>query len=544
MSEKIYWDTRDFVRGELKKILKKRRECDTLARMEIFGSPTFVLFVVLFAGLAFGNLSIKGISFGSSGVLFAALVAGHFGLHVPDGIADVGTAIFVYCVGLGVGNRFFDSLKSRGKYLIILSLLVVSVAWLAAWVLGSMLGMDAGTVAGLFAGACTSTPALAAAIESQGSQASAVNIGYAVAYPFGVVGVVLFVQLLPRFLRQNLDDNSGKSFEVEDKHTIISRVVQVTNPELIGRPIGSFCAEKNLHCRITRIARDGALMPLQRDDSFTENGEVLLVGERDDLEREIPCFGHVRSTKGRPRIYTDERAELIVLSRAICNKSLRELDTLGQYGIVISRITRLGLTFIPTADTEVQRNDVLRVVGSPEAIESFRRECGHRSTALNAADILSLVGGLMLGVLLGKMQFSFGGSSYSRTFRKAWAFCRLYSTPYARTAHGTRFGAFLGRSRGKRRSCAGRNFARQRSLHVFGGVRRHACSHGCFLRRGTFCAAHEPFRNTGRHLWKHDIYSGSRSHHRKNGLSRTGHRLFNSLSGCAYSYDCAREIAL
>ncbi len=413
MSEKIYWDTRDFVRGELKKILKKRRECDTLARMEIFGSPTFVLFVVLFAGLAFGNLSIKGISFGSSGVLFAALVAGHFGLHVPDGIADVGTAIFVYCVGLGVGNRFFDSLKSRGKYLIILSLLVVSVAWLAAWVLGSMLGMDAGTVAGLFAGACTSTPALAAAIESQGSQASAVNIGYAVAYPFGVVGVVLFVQLLPRFLRQNLDDNSGKSFEVEDKHTIISRVVQVTNPELIGRPIGSFCAEKNLHCRITRIARDGALMPLQRDDSFTENGEVLLVGERDDLEREIPCFGHVRSTKGRPRIYTDERAELIVLSRAICNKSLRELDTLGQYGIVISRITRLGLTFIPTADTEVQRNDVLRVVGSPEAIESFRRECGHRSTALNAADILSLVGGLMLGVLLGKMQFSFGGGSFS-----------------------------------------------------------------------------------------------------------------------------------
>ncbi len=388
-------------------------ESGTLSRMEILGSPTFVLFVVLFAGLVFGNLSIKGISLGSSGVLFAALAAGHFGLRVPEGMADVGTAIFVYCVGLGVGNRFFDSLKSRGKYLMILAILVVGVAWLTAWVLGRILGMDAGTVAGLFAGACTSTPALAAAIESQGTQASGVNIGYAVAYPFGVVGVVLFVQLLPRILRQNLDGNHGKSAEVEDKHTIISRVVQVTNPELIGRPIGSFCAEKNLRCRITRIARDGALMPLQKDDAFTENGEILLVGEREDLEREVPCFGHVRSAKGSPRIYTDERAELIVLSRAMCNKTLRELDTLGQYGIVISRITRLGLTFIPTADTEVQRNDVLRVVGAPEAIESFRRECGHRSSALNTADILSLMGGLMLGVLLGKMQFSFGGGAFS-----------------------------------------------------------------------------------------------------------------------------------
>ena len=383
--------------------------------MEIFGSPVFVLFAVLFVGLMFGNLSIKGISLGSSGVLFAALVAGHFGLHVPDGIADVGTAIFVYCVGLGVGNRFFDSLKSRGKYLILLAVLVVGVAWFTALALGSALGMDSGVVAGLFAGACTSTPALAAAMESQGVQVTGVNIGYAVAYPFGVIGVVLFVQLLPRLLRQSLDSQGmGGKQAAEDKHTIVSRVVRVTNPEIIGRPIDTFCGEKHLRCRVTRVMRGNALAPLQGDDVFTENSEVLLVGEREDLEREVPCFGHVPAPVHRPRIFTDERAELIVLSRAICNKTLRELDTLGQYGIVISRVTRLGVTFIPTADTEILRNDVLRVVGFPAAIESFKKECGHRSGALNAADILSLVGGLMMGVLLGKLQFSFGsGGSFS-----------------------------------------------------------------------------------------------------------------------------------
>ena len=229
--------------------------------MEIFGSPVFVLFAVLFVGLMFGNLSIKGVSLGSSGVLFAALVAGHFGLHVPDGIADVGTAIFVYCVGLGVGNRFFDSLKSRGKYLILLAVLVVGVAWFTALALGSALGMDSGVVAGLFAGACTSTPALAAAMESQGVQATGVNIGYAVAYPFGVIGVVLFVQLLPRLLRQSLDSQGmGGRREAEDKHTIVSRVVRVTNPEIIGRPIDTFCGEKHLRCRVTRVMRGNALV--------------------------------------------------------------------------------------------------------------------------------------------------------------------------------------------------------------------------------------------------------------------------------------------
>ncbi len=380
--------------------------------MEIFASPTFVLFGVLFAGLALGGISVKGVSLGSSGVLFAALVAGHFGLHVPDGIADVGTAIFVYCVGLGIGNRFFGSLKSRGKYFILLSVVVVGAAWLTSWALGAWLHLDAGMLAGLFAGACTSTPALAAAIESQGAQAAGVNIGYAVAYPFGVVGVVLFVQLLPQLLRQKLDASTGEAADGRrERHAITARVVQVTNPELVGKHIGSFCAEMNLRCRITRVVRGDAFIPLQECDCFVRDGEVLMVGEREDVEREMTCLGHSTDPGHTPRFYADEQADLIVLSCEVCNKTLRELDTLGRFGIVVSRVTRLGVTFIPTGDTEVLRNDVLHVVGYPAAIADFSAQCGHRKTALSMTDILSLVGGLMLGVLVGKLQFSLGGGS-------------------------------------------------------------------------------------------------------------------------------------
>jgi putative transport protein len=103
-----------------------------------------------------------------------------------------------------------------------------------------------------------------------------------------------------------------------------------------------------------------------------------------------------------------------MLSPKMDTKTLRELDPMGNFGITITRITRLGNTFVPTADTELIRNDLLKVVGTPEAIKAFRAECGHRSSAINVADMLSLMGGLTLGILLGKLKFSLGdGDGFS-----------------------------------------------------------------------------------------------------------------------------------
>lgn len=382
----------------------------------VLTNPTFVLFAILFLGLALGNITVKGVSLGSSGVLFVALLAGHFQLTVPDGIADMGTALFVYCVGLGVGNRFFAALRSRGKNLVLLSILVVGLAWVTSWILCSLLGLDFQMGAGMFAGACTSTPALAAATEAaktMGGNEAIINIGYGVAYPFGVIGVVLFVQLMPRLLHQNIDSAPSPEQDGPDPHRIIARVVQVTHPEAYGKNIHQFGIDGRMHCRITRIMKRGVLQPLQPSDTFQEGVEVLLVGEWEDLMHDAGLLGHI-DEEAEKRRFQGENAELIVLAQNMCNKTLRELDTLGNFGIIVSRVTRMGTTFVPTADTEIIRNDVLKVVGSPQAIKAFARECGHRCTAINAADILSLTGGLVLGILLGKLTFSFGeGSGFS-----------------------------------------------------------------------------------------------------------------------------------
>lgn len=158
--------------------------------------PPAVLFAVIASGLMLGGIGIRGIRLGSSGVLFTALIAGHLGFNVPAGIGPLGLVLFVYCIGIGAGDRFFSALAREGSALARLAILLVVIGAAVTWIGARLLGLPAGLAAGLFAGALTSTPALAAATEGMGPAAEAVSIGYGIAYPFGVVGVVLFVQLL------------------------------------------------------------------------------------------------------------------------------------------------------------------------------------------------------------------------------------------------------------------------------------------------------------------------------------------------------------
>lgn len=371
--------------------------------------PVFVLFAVLALGLGLGRISVKGVSLGSSGVLFVALAAGHFGLKVPQGVTELGTALFVYCVGLGAGNRFFASLRSRGAGLVLLALVVVGTAWCITYAGCKLFGIDSVVGAGLFAGACTSTPGLAAATESlrqAGADTAAVNIGYGVVYPFGVIGVVLFVQVLPRLLHSPWE--SLRSSSAQDPQQIITRMVCIKHPHFVGLPLAEIQSSGAIGCRITRVLRDGVPEPLQTDDVAEKNAEVLLVGTREQLERDallLGCVGDGSAIAKRP---ADECDEVIVLEKSMSNRTLRELETLAHHGVTVSRITRLGNTFVPTDDTEIIRNDVLRVVGTPEAIAAFKKVCRHRSVAIGAADILSLTAGVALGIAAGRITIGSG----------------------------------------------------------------------------------------------------------------------------------------
>ena len=165
--------------------------------------PLVIMFLIAVLGYALGSISIKGLSLGTSGVLLVALVFGHFNLEVPSVIRNVGLVAFVTAVGFIAGPKFFRNFKKKAMSFIILGIVIICAGALTCIAVVKLGGISTDLAVGMMSGALTSTPGLAAAIEATGSNMA--SIGYGIAYPFGVVGVVLFVQLIPKFLKIDIE---------------------------------------------------------------------------------------------------------------------------------------------------------------------------------------------------------------------------------------------------------------------------------------------------------------------------------------------------
>lgn len=364
-------------------------------------NPYLALFVIIGAGLLLGNLQIQGISLGSSGVIFIALLAGHFGITLPSGIGSLGLMLFVYCVGIGAGGRFFSALKQEGSQLAQLAFLVVAAGALTTYLLALIFNLDAALAVGIFAGAMTSTPALAAATEGAKELADSVVVGYGIAYPLGVIGIVLFVQLLPKWLKQSLDDGAEDTDEPVATH-IVRRLVQTTNTTLFGRKLEDSHIASLGAVQVTRVWQDNRLRPVSYDETFEEGKLFLLVG---NPEAVATATEHIGQASDR-RVVIDadnERREVVVTSGELIGKCFAELPTLKHYGVTITRISRLEFTFVPNRDTRIEKADRLTVVGEPERLNAFEKTVGHRSDAFPETSLVSLAIGLALGILVGRV---------------------------------------------------------------------------------------------------------------------------------------------
>ncbi|NQU39749.1 MAG: YidE/YbjL duplication [Lentisphaerae bacterium] len=377
----------------------------------LLSQPLVVLFALMATGLMLGNVKLKGISLGSSGVLFTALLAGHLGYSIPAGVGTLGLVLFVYCVGIGAGDRFFASLVREGTALAKLAVLIVVLGAAMTWIGARLLHLPAGLATGIFAGALTSTPALAAATEGMAlagnGGADAVSIGYGIAYPFGVIGVVLFVQVLPRILKLDLDSITDKS-NAAGGNRVENVLVEVTNPNLFGQRISESGITNFNACQICRIYSGDSLVPLTYDDIFSENQILLLVGLNSELKIAIDLIGR-RSDRKLPQDVENERQQLIVIAPAFIGQKLGDVAPLRNYGVVVTRITRLGLTFVPNASTVIERHDHVTCVGRVDDLKKFSVAVGHRTSAVDATCLLSLSVGLTLGIILGLLPFGLPG---------------------------------------------------------------------------------------------------------------------------------------
>ncbi len=372
-------------------------------------NPVFVLFSVIALGLLLGRIAVGGIHLGTAGVMFVALVYGHYGVELSPVVTTVGLVIFVYCVGIGAGSRFFTTLKQNGTKLVIISCAVIGVGGLATALVASALSISPSVAAGVFAGALTSTPGLAAAQEyfADPAKQGLVSAGYAIAYPFGVVGTVLFVQLWPRLRKKDLQ-TIGEALEAEEAQAqgISTAIFRMTNPKFIGRKIEDLRILKHLRCRITRTMKDGVLVPLEQDETIDMDQVFWMVGRDGEIDVFIDMIGE--RTEAPVIINSDmERRSLVVTNSRFANKTFDEIHTLKNHGVSVSRIKRYEYEIVPTETTEINIGDVLVVVGCSENLEKFAKAVGHRASLINATDLLSLTLGMAVGVFVGTL--SFGG---------------------------------------------------------------------------------------------------------------------------------------
>lgn len=376
-------------------------------------SPLLVLFVVIAAGLLLGRLRVAGLSLGTSGVIFTALVGGYLGYGIPGGVGTLGLVLFAYGIGITAGPGFFRAFRLQGKRLAVLALGLVAVAAVVTWAVALVLDIPADLAAGMFAGALTSTPGLAAVMETlpAGNQAA---VGYGIAYAFGVLGVVLFVQLLPRILSVDLDRLGRELSAQDDDRRRIKRVLaEVLNPAVIGRRVVDLDMVAESNCQITRVLQGDRLVPISKDYTIQKGDHLWIIGRAFRLPPVVALLGR-ESDRTDYVVDTDRQQKRVVAtSREVVGKSLGEMRLLSRFGVTVSRIWRHEVEFVPDPEDTVQWGDALMVVGKPEDLEVFASHAGHREKSFDQTDLISLALGILTGVLVGSISFGLGGQSFS-----------------------------------------------------------------------------------------------------------------------------------
>ncbi len=376
-------------------------------------TPLSVLLGIIVIGLSLGRLSLFGISFGTSAILFVALLAGHLGLDIPEGIGQLGLAIFVFCVGISAGPTFFRGLASRGRTMASLGAIIVLTAVFATWLSAKLFQIPAELAGGLMAGAMTSTPALGAITETSLDRAS-VAVGFGLAYPIGIVAVVLFVQLALKFLQPQPDatDVYLHSDPVESS-SIERRVVEIANPGVAGKRLNELVILSESNCQISRVKLDGRWRPTPPEYVFELGEHVLLVGELAELTPVAETLGILRDGDVALLDADRERKTVVVTSKEIYGKTLKELCLRSRHGVTVARIRRHEIEFVPSSRTRIEFGDTLTLVGEPVSLATIERTMGHRPRTLNETDLLSLAIGLGVGILVGNLALEIGGFSIS-----------------------------------------------------------------------------------------------------------------------------------
>ena len=364
--------------------------------------PILALAALIAIGTLLGRVRCWGISLGASGVLFAAMAMGHWGVELPEVFTSLGVVLFTYTVGLQAGPHFLHTVRRYGFSYFALAIFTLGVAWLAAYGFAKLCGISPSLATGIYAGALTSTPGLAAALQTM--KDPTISVGYGVAYPLGVIGVVLFVQVAPRLLKIDWNEEIKKADEGNGKPEIHVVWLRITNPQIEGKTIGEVESTSMTGAVISRIIDRYVAMPPQAETHLCVDQHVRVVGTEADIKKLELLLGPRDEVFDEPKSAISS-ATLIVTEEKICGKPLEHMQFRERYGLTVSRIWRDEFEFVPGANTTLEFGDEIRLVGDVADLERIESIVGHKAERLNDTQFLPFALGLLCGVALGNYAF-------------------------------------------------------------------------------------------------------------------------------------------
>ena len=381
-----------------------------------------VLSLVTAAGLWLGKMHVWGISLGVTFVFFVGILAGHLGISLDADMLNYaesfGLVLFVYALGLQVGPGFFSSLRHGGVKLNLLSLGVIFIGTAMTVLLSYGLSIPLPDMVGVLCGATTNTPALGAAqqtLKQMGEPASSAALGAAVAYPLGVVGVILAILVIRKILARPADMEEK---ETEDHNHPYIAAFQLHNPGVYHKTIKELALYSHTKFVISRLWRDGKVTIPTGSTELLENDRILVVTTEKDMPTLTLLFGEQENRDWNQEdidwnsIDRNLVSEHIVVTQAEINgKRLGSLHLRNTYDINISRVLRSGVQILATPDLILQLGDRLTVVGEKTAIKRVAGILGNSVSTLREPNLAAIFIGIVLGLILGSVPLSMPGIS-------------------------------------------------------------------------------------------------------------------------------------
>ncbi len=380
------------------------------------------LCLTAFTGVIFGKLEIKGIKLGIAGVLFTGILVTHFrapvDTHILHFIRDFGLVLFVYGIGLSMGPRFFSSFKKDGLMLNFMSIATVLGGFGIACLIYYATDLSPAIIAGILSGAVTNTPSLGAAqqvLAEQGAGAAVVaetGMAYAVAYPFGILGIIITMLLIRRIFRINVESEMRSYAETlgSSKMKLQSVEITVSNANLFGRDFDYIHHITDKELAVSRIIRNGESI-VAADTEIIQEGDIIcgvssqnLIG---NLEIKIGKVKIVENRKGVPGPFA--MINILLTNKKLTGKTIEQIGIYRRYPANITRIYRYDMKILPTLDTTLELGDTIRVVGKKEVLDDIKKELGNSVHELAKPNAIAVFLGMFAGILLGSVPFFIPG---------------------------------------------------------------------------------------------------------------------------------------